>query len=51
MTDSKALIDRYKYSAQYIPDYTEFREKVLDKTIVPYQVEFQPPPSSRKEIC
>jgi MoaA/NifB/PqqE/SkfB family radical SAM enzyme len=38
------LEDRYRYSANYIPDYEEFKRKVINKTIVPHQVEFQPGP-------
>jgi MoaA/NifB/PqqE/SkfB family radical SAM enzyme len=45
------LVARYKYSAQYVADYEEFRRQVLDKTVIPYQVEFQPSPRSPKKIC
>jgi MoaA/NifB/PqqE/SkfB family radical SAM enzyme len=51
MVDTKNIVDRYKYSAEYIPDYDEFRKKIFEKTIIPYQVEFQPPPKSKKTIC
>jgi MoaA/NifB/PqqE/SkfB family radical SAM enzyme len=51
MTDKEDLIARYKYSAQYVDNYEDFRDKILDKTVVPYQVEFQPPPRSVKKIC
>jgi len=42
---------RYQFSAGYIPDYDEFRARIFDKSIIPYQVEFQPPPKSTKKIC
>ena len=45
------LVDKYKFSADYIQDYKLFREKILNKSIIPYQVEFQPPPRSTKKIC
>ena len=45
------LVDKYKFSANYIEDYGSFRDQILNKTIVPYQVEFQPPPKSTKKIC
>jgi len=51
MNASSELVSRYKYSAQYIDDYPQFREEVLNKTVIPYQVEFQPPPRSSKKIC
>ena len=51
MKSKKALLNRYKYSANYIKDYSEFYNQVINKTIIPYQVEFQPPPRSTKKIC
>ena len=45
------IINRYKYSANYISNYKSFRDKIINKSIVPYQVEFQPPPKSKKKIC
>jgi len=51
MSEKENLIARYKFSAEYISDYKEFRNKIFNKTIVPYQVEFQPPPKSTKKIC
>jgi sulfatase maturation enzyme AslB (radical SAM superfamily) len=45
------LVDKYKFSANYVQDYGVFREKIFNKTIIPYQVEFQPPPKSQKKIC
>ena len=44
------LISRYRYSANYIPDYQEFKKRVLNKTIIPHQVEFQPGPT-KGSIC
>ena len=51
MKANKKLLARYKYSANYIPDYAEFHKHVLEKTVIPYQVEFQPPPRSTSKIC
>ena len=51
MTDSNDIRERYKFSAGYISDYDDFRKKILNKTIIPYQVEFQPPPKSTRKIC
>jgi len=48
---SKDISARYKFSAGYIPEYNDFRIQILNKTIIPYQVEFQPPPKSIKKIC
>ncbi len=41
---------RYRYDAGYVPDAQEFRARVLDKTVVPHQVEFQPGPM-RGALC
>jgi sulfatase maturation enzyme AslB (radical SAM superfamily) len=51
MAEEKDISARYKFSAGYIPDYDGFRADIFDKTIIPYQVEFQPPPKSTKKIC
>jgi MoaA/NifB/PqqE/SkfB family radical SAM enzyme len=46
MTD---LVSKYKYSANYIPDYGKFIESVMNKTVIPYQIEMQPGPA--KNLC
>ena len=51
METKKKLLARYKFSANYIQDYAEFHQHVFEKTIIPYQVEFQPPPRSTRKIC
>ena len=51
MTSQNNISDKYKFSAGYIPDYDDFRKKIMGKTIIPYQVEFQPPPKSTRKIC
>ena len=51
MKKNKNLLARYKFSANYIQDYAEFHKHVFEKTIIPYQVEFQPPPRSTRKIC
>ncbi|MCU1347490.1 MAG: Radical protein [Acidobacteria bacterium] len=50
MSDKADLIKRYQYGAQYVTDYEQFRRQVMDKTVVPHQVEIQPPPPGKK-IC
>ena len=42
---------RYSFNTSYITDYKEFKNKIFDKTIIPHQVEFQPPPKSIRNIC
>jgi len=51
MNNQERLRNRYQFKAGYIPNYEEFRDKIYNKTIIPYQVEFQPPPKSTKKIC
>ena len=51
MKAKENLQARYQYSANYIQDYAEFHKHVLEKTVIPYQVEFQPPPRSTNKIC
>lgn len=51
MTEEKdALVQRYRYGAQYVTDYEEFRQRILDKSVLPHQVEVQPTPPG-KAIC
>ena len=50
MKQSK-IENRYSFKTNYIDDYDHFKEKILEKSIIPYQVEFQPPPRSKKKIC
>tara|TARA_X000000950_G_scaffold277437_1_gene366869 strand:- start:31031 stop:32164 length:1134 start_codon:yes stop_codon:yes gene_type:complete len=51
MSKKTKLLDKYNYSAGYIKNYNSFYEQITNKTIIPYQVEFQPPPKSQKKIC
>jgi MoaA/NifB/PqqE/SkfB family radical SAM enzyme len=51
MKRDEKLADRYRFSTQYINDYEEFKAQVVSKTIIPHQVEIQPPPRSTKKIC
>ena len=43
--------NKYSFNAGYIPNYNQFKKKILSKRIIPYQVEFQPPPKSTRNIC
>ena len=50
--DAPAEIEaRYSYEVPYVPDVDQFLEKVLSKTVVPYQVEIQPGRIKGKNIC
>ena len=44
------LENKYSFKSKYINDYENFKKKILEKKIIPYQVEFQAPPRSKK-IC
>ena len=50
MSETDDLISRYQYGANYVTDYDELRRRVLDKTVIPHQVEIQPA-SRSNEIC
>ena len=43
--------NKYSFNAGYISNYQQFKKKILSKRIIPYQVEFQPPPKSTRNIC
>ena len=40
----KNLESRYSYQTRYYKDVTELKEKIINKTIIPHQVEVQPGP-------
>ena len=44
------LESRYKFSAQYFESAAKLKQQIIDKTIIPHQVEFQPGPQGKK-IC
>ena len=44
------LENKYSFKTEYVSDVNLFQKKILDKSIVPYQVEFQAPPRGEK-IC
>ena len=44
------LEKKYQFKTNYIDNFDIFREKILNKKIIPYQVEFQAPPRGEK-IC
>ncbi len=46
----KNLATRYSYRTRYFDDVDELRNKILDKTVIPHQVEIQPGPTG-KAIC
>ena len=47
----KNLANRYMYKTRYFGDPEELKEKILDKTILPHQVEVQPGPDAGKAFC
>ena len=51
MTEENRLSKSYSYSNTIVDDFQDFKRKIESKKIIPYQVEFQPPPSSLKKIC
>lgn len=47
----KNLASRYTYKTRYFSDADELKKRILDKTVVPHQVEVQPGPDLGKAIC
>ena len=50
MKNKIKLEDKYNFNSQYIENYENFKNEILNKKIIPHQVEFQAPPRSKK-IC
>lgn len=50
VTSSSKLVEKYKFSNQYFESPKKLKEDILNKTIIPHQVEFQPGPQGKK-IC
>ena len=48
--DNANLVDKYKFSNKYFNSTEKLKEEILNKTIIPHQVEFQPGPQGKK-IC
>ena len=46
----KILEKKYNFKSDYIEDFKVFRNEIIKKEIIPYQVEFQAPPRGKK-IC
>ena len=44
------LEKKYNFKGNYIKDFKIFRDQIIQKKIIPYQVEFQAPPRGKK-IC
>ena len=47
----RTLNKSYSYQNTAEIEPSELRQKIKEKTVVPYQVEFQPPPASLRKIC
>lgn len=45
------IIKKYSFGNSYFSSAESFKGEILTKKIIPYQVEFQPPPKSTKKIC
>lgn len=46
----KELEKKYTFQTDYLKDSKNFKTQLIEKTIIPYQVEFQAPPRGKK-IC
>jgi MoaA/NifB/PqqE/SkfB family radical SAM enzyme len=46
----KELEKKYNFKGNYIKNFENFRDEIVEKKIIPYQVEFQAPPRGKK-IC
>lgn len=46
----KILVNRYKYESPYVDDFDKFKQDIIDKKIIPHQVEVQPGPLHKK-LC
>jgi MoaA/NifB/PqqE/SkfB family radical SAM enzyme len=49
--NDQALVNRVNYQAKYIKNVDEFIGKIIDKTVVPIQLEIQPGRESGKKLC
>ena len=46
----KELEKKYNFKGNYIKDFKVFRDEIIQKKIIPHQIEFQAPPRGKK-IC
>jgi len=46
----KELEKKYQFKTEYVSNVQDFKAKLFDKKLIPYQVEFQAPPRGKK-IC
>ena len=46
----KILENKYQFKTNYTGDLEEFKKNLMEKKIIPHQVEFQAPPRGKK-IC
>lgn len=47
----KDLKNRYSYASRYYDDPELLKEQILNKTVIPHQLEVQPGPTSLKSLC
>ena len=45
------LKSRYSYQSRYFSDADLLKEQILNKTVIPHQLEVQPGPTSLKSLC
>ncbi len=50
MSSDTTLEKKYTFRNSYIKDYSKFKKDIINKKIIPHQVEFQAPPRGKK-IC
>ena len=46
----KILEKKYNFKSDYMEDFKVFRNEIIKKEIIPYQVEFQAPPRGKKNM-
>tara|TARA_B100000787_G_scaffold170271_1_gene165484 strand:+ start:4947 stop:6074 length:1128 start_codon:yes stop_codon:yes gene_type:complete len=50
MSSDTTLKEKYTFQNSYVKDYSKFKNDLLNKKVIPHQVEFQAPPRGKK-IC
>ena len=46
----KILENKYQFKTNYTGDLVNFKKKIIEKKIIPHQVEFQAPPRGKKYV-
>ena len=45
------LKDKYNFKSNYIKNFEKFKDEIIKKKILPYQIEFQAPPRGKKKYA